>query len=209
HVGAILGFKTSGKQDPVLVKVGSSFISHDQAQLNLRELHNQTFDQIKKKGEDVWNKELGKIEVQGGTIDQFRTFYSCLYRSLLFTRMFYEYDANNQIVHYSPYNGKVLPGYMFTDTGFWDTFRALFPFLNLMYPEVNLKIQEGLANTYREGGWLPEWASPGYRNIMVGNNSASVVADAWIKGVRSKDIETLYEGLVKGSKNAGPMTAVG
>ncbi|HLS37016.1 MAG TPA: GH92 family glycosyl hydrolase [Sphingobacterium bovisgrunnientis] len=209
HVGAILGFKTSGKQDPVLVKVASSFISHDQAQLNLRELHNQTFDQIKKKGEDVWNKELGKIEVQGGTIDQLRTFYSCLYRSLLFPRMFYEYDANNQIVHYSPYNGKVLPGYMFTDTGFWDTFRALFPFLNLMYPEVNLKIQEGLANTYREGGWLPEWASPGYRNIMVGNNSASVVADAWIKGVRSKDIETLYEGLVKGSKNAGPMTAVG
>src|SRR5690606_28303560 len=129
--------------------------------------------------------------------------------SLLFPRMFYEYDANNQVVHYSPYNGQVLPGYMFTDTGFWDTFRSLFPFLNLMYPEMNLKMQEGLANAYREGGWLPEWASPGYRNIMVGNNSASVVADAWVKGVRSKDIETLYEALVKGSKNAGPMTAVG
>lgn len=209
HVGAILGFKTSGKQDPVLLKVASSFISHDQAGLNLRELNNLTFEQVKQKGEDVWNKELGKIEVQGGTIDELRTFYSCLYRSLLFPRMFYEYDANNQVVHYSPYNGEILPGYMFTDTGFWDTFRCLFPFLNLMYPEMNLKMQEGLANAYREGGWLPEWASPGYRDIMVGNNSASVVADAWIKGVRSKDIETLYEAVVKGSKNVGPLTAVG
>ena len=209
HVGAILEFKTSGKNDPVLLKVASSFISHNQASLNLRELNNLTFDQVKQKGEDIWNKELGKIEVEGGTIDQIRTFYSCLYRSLLFPRMFYEYDANNQVVHYSPYNGKVLPGYMFTDTGFWDTFRCLFPFLNLMYPEMNLKMQEGLANAYREGGWLPEWASPGYRDIMVGNNSASVVADAWIKGVRSKDIETLYEAVVKGSKNAGPLRAVG
>lgn len=209
HVGAILEFKTSGKNDPVLLKVASSFISHNQASLNLRELNNLTFDQVKQKGEDIWNKELGKIEVEGGTIDQIRTFYSCLYRSLLFPRMFYEYDANNQVVHYSPYNGKVLPGYMFTDTGFWDTFRCLFPFLNLMYPEMNLKMQEGLANAYREGGWLSEWASPGYRDIMVGNNSASVVADAWIKGVRSKDIETLYEAVVKGSKNAGPLRAVG
>ena len=209
HVGAILGFKTSGKDDPVLLKVASSFISHDQAQLNLRELKNLSFEQVKQKGEDIWNKELGKIEVQGGSIDQLRTFYSCMYRSLLFPRMFYEYDANNQVVHYSPYNGQVLPGYMFTDTGFWDTFRCLFPFLNLMYPEMSIKMQEGLANAYREGGWLPEWASPGYRNIMVGNNSASVVADAWIKGVHSKDIETLYEAVVKGSKNAGPITAVG
>lgn len=209
HVGAILGFSVAGKEDPVLLKVASSFISHEQAQLNLRELKGASFDQIKDKAADIWNKELGKIEVKGGTIDQIRTFYSCLYRSLLFPRMFYEYDANNQVVHYSPYNGQVLPGYMFTDTGFWDTFRSLFPFLNLMYPEMNLKMQEGLANAYREGGWLPEWASPGYRNIMVGNNSASVVADAWVKGVRSKDIETLYEALVKGSKNAGPMTAVG
>lgn len=209
HVGALLGFSVSGKEDHVLVKVASSFISHEQAQLNLRELNGQDFEQIKNKAADIWNKELGKIGIQGGTIDQIRTFYSCLYRTLLFPRMFYEYDANNQVVHYSPYNGQVLPGYMFTDTGFWDTFRSLFPFLNLMYPEMNIKMQEGLANAYREGGWLPEWASPGYRNIMVGNNSASVVADAWVKGVRSKDIETLYEAVVKGSKNAGPITAVG
>jgi len=209
HVGAIVGFQNANAGEQVLMKAASSFISPEQAVQNLKELDGVTFDEQVKKGEDIWNKELGKIEIEGGNIDQMRTFYSSLYRSLLFPRMFYEINAQGEVVHYSPYNGKVLPGYMFTDTGFWDTFRALFPFLNLMYPEINEKMQEGLANAYREGGWLPEWASPGYRNIMVGNNSASVVADAYIKGVRSKDIETLYEAVIKGANNAGPITAVG
>jgi len=209
HVGALVGFQTANAGEEIMVKVASSFISPEQADLNLKELDGVTFDEQVKKGENIWNTELGKIEIEGGSIDQMRTFYSSLYRSLLFPRMFYEINANGDVVHYSPYNGEVLPGYMFTDTGFWDTFRSLFPFLNLMYPEVSEKMQDGLANAYREGGWLPEWASPGYRNIMVGNNSASVVADAWIKGVKSKDIETLYEAVKKGANNAGPITAVG
>ena len=209
HVGAIVGFQNANAGEELLMKAASSFISPDQAQLNLKELDGVGFDEQVQKGENIWNDALGRIEIDGGDVDDIRTFYSALYRSLLFPRMFYEIDANGEIMHYSPYNGEVLPGYMFTDTGFWDTFRALFPFLNLMYPEINEKMQDGLANAYREGGWLPEWASPGYRNIMVGNNSASVVADAWIKGVRSKDIETLYEAVKKGANHAGPITAVG
>ena len=209
HVGAIVGFQIANNKDQVLVKVASSFISPAQAELNLKELDGTSFDERVAKGEEIWNTELKKVEIEGGTVDQIRTFYSNLYRTLLFPRMFYEINAEGKIMHYSPYNGEVLPGYMFTDTGFWDTFRSLFPFLNLMYPEMSLKMQEGLANAYRESGWLPEWASPGLRNIMVGNNSASVVADAWIKGIRSKDIETLYEAVTHGANNAGPLTAVG
>src|SRR5690606_15066725 len=201
HVGALVGFQIANRGDQVHVKVASSFISKEQAEINLKELDNTTFDERVTKGEDDWNRELNKIEIEGGSIDDMRTFYSCLYRSLLFPRMFYEIDANGEVVHYSPYNGKVLPGYMFTDTGFWDTFRSLFPFLNLMYPEVSEKMQDGLANAYRESGWLPEWASPGLRSVMVGNNSASVVADAWVKGIRSKDIETLYAALLNGANN--------
>lgn len=209
HVGALVGFQIANAGDQVLLKAASSFISPAQAELNLKELDGISFDEQVLKGENTWNTELKKVEVEGGSIDDMRVFYSCLYRSLLFPRMFYEIDAQGQVMHYSPYNGKVLPGYMFTDTGFWDTFRSLFPFLNLMYPEVSLKMQEGLANAYRESGWLPEWASPGLRNVMVGNNSASVVADAWVKGIKSKDIETLYEALLHGANNAGPMSAVG
>ena len=127
HAGAIVGFKTK-RGEVVIAKVASSFISYDQAELNLKELGNDDFDTIKEKGRATWNKELGRIKVEGGSVDQFRTFYSCLYRSLLFPRKFFEYDVNGKVVHYSPYNGEVLPGYMFTDTGFWDTFRALVSF---------------------------------------------------------------------------------
>ena len=203
HVGAVIGFKTT-KGEIVHAKVASSFISFEQASLNLKELGSDNFDTLVQKGKDVWNKELSKIEVEGGTLDQYRTFYSCMYRSLLFPRKFYEIDALGKVVHYSPYNGKVLPGYMFTDTGFWDTFRSLFPFLNLMYPTMSKEMQEGLINAYKESGFFPEWASPGHRGCMVGNNSASVLVDAYVKGIKVDDLETLYKGLIHGTENVHP-----
>jgi len=209
HSGAIVGFKTK-KGEQVGMKVASSFISIEQAELNLkRELANDSFDVTKQKAKAIWNKTLNRINIEGGTVDQTRTFYSSLYRTLFFPNKMYELDAANKIVHWSPYNGKTLPGYMFAGTGFWDTFRALYPFLNLVYPSINKEMQEGLINDYKEGGWLPEWSSPGYANIMVGNNSASVVSDAYIKGMRGYDIEKLYEALTHGANNEGPIEAVG
>ncbi len=203
HAGVIVGFKTR-KGETVHVRAASSFISFEQAHRNLKELGNDGFDTLVRKGKDAWNKMLGRIELEGGTFDQYRTFYSCLYRSLLFPRAFHEFDEGGNPIHYSPYNGKVLPGYMYTDTGFWDTFRSLFPFLNLMYPSVNRKIQEGLLNAYKESGFFPEWASPGHRDCMIGNNSASVLADAYLKGVRVSDVQMLYEGLLHGTENVHP-----
>lgn len=203
HVGAVIGFKTK-KGEIVHARVASSFISFDQAAVNMKELGNDSFETLVTKGKQAWNDVLGKIEVEGGTLDQYRTFYSCMYRALLFPRKFYEIDAAGNVVHYSPYNGEVLPGYMFTDTGFWDTFRALFPFLNLMFPSMNKEMQEGLINTYKESGFFPEWASPGHRGCMVGNNSASVLVDAYMKGVKVDDLETMYKGLIHGTENVHP-----
>ncbi|QNL48256.1 glycoside hydrolase family 92 protein [Olivibacter sp. SDN3] len=203
HSGAIIGFATK-KGEQVHARVASSFISFEQAAINLEELGNHNFDQLVANGRKTWNDVLGKIEVKDDNVDNLRTFYSSLYRSVLFPRSFYEINAQGEVVHYSPYNGEVLPGYMFTDTGFWDTFRSLFPFLNLVYPSMNTKMQEGLVNAYRESGFLPEWASPGHRNTMVGNNSASVVADAYLKGLRGYDIETLWEALKHGANNVHP-----
>lgn len=200
HTGAIIGFSTR-KGEIVHARIASSFISFEQAAQNLKELGNDSFEQLAQKGNDAWNNVLGKIEVESGNLDQYRTFYSCLYRSLLFPRKFYEFTTDGQPIHYSPYNGQVLPGYMYTDTGFWDTFRCLFPFLNLMYPSVNKEIQEGLINTYKESGFFPEWASPGHRGCMIGNNSASVLVDAYMKGVKVDDVKTLYEGLIHGIEN--------
>lgn len=209
HAGAVVGFKTR-KGQQVGVKVASSFISEEQALLNLqREVGNDSFDQTQAAAYQQWKEVLGKVVVDGGTDEQIRTFYSCLYRTVCFPQKHYEYDAANKLVHYSPYNGKVLPGYMYAGTGFWDTFRALYPLLNLLYPSINKEMQEGLINDYKEGGFLPEWSSPGFRSVMVGNNSASVVADAYLKGLRGYDINTLYKALLNGANNEGPLEAVG
>lgn len=209
HSGLVIGFKTK-KGEQVHLKVASSFISEEQAELNLqREIGTQTFDDIKTAAENSWNEKLGRIEVSGGTEEQMRTFYSCLYRTLFFPNKLYEIDVNGKEMHWSPYSGQVLPGKMFGGTGFWDTFRALYPLLNLVYPEINTEMQEGLVNDYLEGGFLPEWSSPGYADIMIGNNSASIVSDAYIKGLRGYDIEKLYEALLHGANNEGPISAVG
>ncbi len=204
HAVAKVHFATV-RGEQVIARVASSFISAEQALQNLKEVGEASFEEIRDRAEARWNEVLGAIEVSGGSLDEYRTFYSCLYRSVLFPRKFYEITASGEIVHYSPYNGEVLPGYMYTDTGFWDTFRALFPLLNLVYPSVNAEIQAGLANAWRESGFLPEWASPGHRGCMVGNNSASVVSDAILKGITpEEDIETLYEAMISGRGKVHP-----
>ena len=203
HAGGIVGFKTI-RGEQVNVRIASSFISEEQALENLKELGSDSFDEVKARGRNTWNDVLGRIEVKSDDIDHLRTFYSCLYRSVLFPRSFYEKNAKGEIVHYSPYNGEVLPGYMFTDTGFWDTFRCLFPLLNVMYPSMNEKMQAGLVNAYKESGFLPEWASPGHRGCMVGNNSASIVADAYLCGLKNYDAETLWKAVVHGAGAVHP-----
>ena len=205
HAVAKVHFATE-RGEQVTARIASSFISAEQALRNLEtELGADDFETVKSKAQARWDEVLGRIEVTGGSVDQLRTFYSCLYRSVLFPRKFYEIDAEGNPVHYSPYNGEVLPGYMYTDTGFWDTFRCLFPLLNLVYPSVNAEIQAGLANTWRESGFLPEWASPGHRGCMVGNNSASVVSDAILKGVTpAEDVGELYEAMMSGRTKVHP-----
>lgn len=202
HVATVLTFPRGAI---LHARVASSFISHEQADINLSELGHCTLEELSSKGRDEWNEYLGRITLGNDEhLDHVRTFYSTLYRSLLFPRRFYEITASGDTMHYSPYNGKVLPGYMYTDTGFWDTFRSLFPLLNLIYPDEAVRMQAGLVNAYKESGFLPEWASPGHRNVMVGNNSASVVADAYLKGLRGYDAESLWQAVTHGANAVHP-----
>lgn len=204
HTGALVRFKPTHRGDKVELRVASSFVSPEQAELNLKELGTANFDELKAKGRAKWNEVLGRIAIEA-PLDVKRTFYSCLYRSTLFPRKFYEYDATGKQIHYSPYDGQVHEGPMFTDTGFWDTFRCLFPLLNLVYPDVNAEMQAGLLNAYNESGFLPEWASPGHRDCMVGNNSASVVSDAIVKGVTPKELwEPLYKAMLSTANKHHP-----
>ena len=203
HPYAVVGFRTSRNQQ-VGLDVSASFVSEDQAIVNMSEVRGRSFESLLQSSRERWNEVLGRIVVEDDDLDKLRTFYSCLYRSVLFPRDLSELSSDGRRIHRSPYDGKVHSGYLFTDTGFWDTFRSLFALLDLVYPEQAEKIQQGLVNTYLESGFLPEWASPGHRSCMVGNNSASVVAEAWIKGIRSYDIDVLWEAVCKGAHAVHP-----
>ena len=208
RVGAILGF--SLKADEYLnFKTASSFISEEQALINLKEIGTKNFETVRQEARDVWNRELGRIKIKDNNERNKKTFYSCLYRMLIFPRKFYEINSNGSVIHYSPFNGEVLPGYMYTDIGYWDGFRALFPFFALMYPSLYSEIIQGMENTYKESGWLPEWTSPGHRDCMIGSHSSSIITDAWLKGIKGVNIELLYEAIIKNTSQVGPLSSIG
>jgi predicted alpha-1,2-mannosidase len=208
HVGAYVKFAT-GQNKIVGCKVASSYISAEQAMLNLQnEIGSANFDTVRQHSEARWNQMLGRIRVEGATEQEQRTFYSCLYRSLLFPEKFYEINAQGKQVHYSPYDGKLHDGPIYTDSGFWDTFRAAHPLYNLICPEVSAEIQQSLLNTYDESGWLPEWPAPGHSGVMIGQHSFSLLADAWMKGIRGFDAEKAVEAMVH-DVTGSPRGAVG
>jgi len=203
-VGAYLKFDT-GTNKVVGCKVASSFISPEQAALNLQnEIGGADFKTVRQRAEKAWNDALGRVQIEGGSEDQRRTFYSALYRSILFPHRFYELDANNQPVYFSPYDGKVHQGFLYTDSGFWDTFRAAHPLYNLLFPEISSEILQGLVNAYDQSGWLPEWASPGHRDCMIGNHSFSLLADGWVKGIRSFDAKKAVAAMVHDANTQAP-----
>lgn len=209
HITAVIGFRT-GKDEIVHLKVSSSFISLLQAEHNLnREIGKKSFEEIKTDGFKVWNNELQKIMVEGGNEQQKATFYSCLYRMLLFPRMFYEYNTENKPIYYSPYDGKIHQGYMMTDNGFWDTFRAMHPFFTIMYPEITEKQIQSIINAIDQGGWMPQWSSPGYRNVMAGHHSCSIVADAWLKGIKNFNMTKVYSAMIRECNERAPLKALG
>ena len=209
HVGAYLKFDlSSGNQ--LEIQVASSFISVEQAEINLNnELSGRSFEHIQAGGKQAWNHVLGKIHVSGGSEEQLRTFYSAMYRLLLFPRRFYEFNEAGTMMHYNPTSGRTMAGPLMTDNGLWDTFRAVHPMYTILMPSFSNTFIKGMLNYYREGGWLPEWMSPGYRQSMIGQHSSSVILDAYTKGIRDYDVELAWEAVEKGANNEGPLPAVG
>lgn len=196
---AVIRFSGTKKDKPVTMRVGTSFISYEQAELNLgREMPDFDFEKAKGRARDQWTKELARVDIKGATPDQKSTFYTALYRSLQFPRMFHEPDKDGKIRHYSPFaEGKLFDGPLYTDNGLWDTYRTAFPFFVLYYPEHSTNILEGWLNAYREGGSLPAWPSPGNRPCMIGSHADSIFADAWAKGLRAFDIQEAHQATLK------------
>jgi predicted alpha-1,2-mannosidase len=201
--GAYLKFK---KGATVQVKLASSYISPEQAQLSLdRELGAfKNLDQTRTAAAAVWNKLFNRVKVEGGTEAELATFYSCLFRANLFSRKFYDLNKENKPYYYSPYDGKIYDGYMFTDNGFWDTFRAQFPLNNILHPEMQGRYMASMLDAQQQSGWFPTWSNPGMSGVMLGNHAISLLTDAWIKGVRSFDPAKALEAYYHESTNKGP-----
>ena len=201
--GAYVRFKAGTK---VQARAASSYISPEQALLTLdRELGaDKNLEATRKRGAETWNALLGRIAVEGGTDEEIRTFYSCLFRANLFSRKFYERDAEGNPYYYSPYDGKVHAGYMYTDNGFWDTFRSQFPLTNILHPTMQGRYMNALLAAQEQCGWLPSWSAPGETGGMIGNHAISLLTDAWAKGIRTFDPQKALEAYAKEAMNKGP-----
>ena len=202
--GVYLKFKPGAK---VQAKAASSYISYGQAEVTLeRELGaDKSLEETKARGQRTWNELLGRVLVEGGTDEELRTFYSCLFRANLFSRKFYEIRQDGTPCYYSPYDGNVYEGYMFTDNGFWDTFRSQFPLTNILHPTQQGRYMQAMLHVQeKELGWFPSWSCPGETGGMLGNHSISLFADAWAKGIRTVDPDSLLKAYAHEAFNKGP-----
>ncbi|HEV2331477.1 MAG TPA: GH92 family glycosyl hydrolase [Verrucomicrobiae bacterium] len=196
-ISAVLTFDTT--HSPVVrMRVGTSFISATQAELNLRrEISDWNVKAVARQARKDWNRQLERIELGVERADQSKIFYTSLYWVLLYPHSFYEIDEQGREVHYNPTNGRVYSGQLYTGTGFWDVFRCAFPLLTMVYPEQDGHIVNGLLNFYKEGGWLPTWPNPGYWNCMVGTDADPVIAEACLQGIQGFDLQIAYAAIRK------------
>ncbi len=202
HIQVVLSFGPARK---VRTRIASSFISSQQAELNYhREVEGRSLEKLAIKSRSEWNRKLSSITVKGKNLEQKRIFYTAMYRAFLFPRKTHEYDEHGNQIHYSFFDGKIHDGPMYADNGFWDTFRAVHPLFTLIAPSLTAELMDALLNIYHEGGWLPEWFSPGYRNCMIGQNSVSVITDAYQKGIGDFDTDEMLVAMLKGAENEGP-----
>ena len=201
--GAFIQFRPGEK---VQVKVASSYISVEQAELNLqRELGAfKNLEDTKKAATNTWNKYLSRVLVEDTSLANKATFYSCFFRASLFSRQFFEYDKEGKPYYYSPYDGKIYYGYMYTDTGFWDTFRAQFPLNTILHPTMHGRYMQALLAAKEQCGWLPAWSFPGEGGSMIGNHAISLLTDAWVKGIRTFDPEKALDAYLHEATNKGP-----
>jgi predicted alpha-1,2-mannosidase len=195
NVAAYVEFKTS-PGNPVELKVGTSLISWEQAERNLQVETDGGFDAVHARVQKVWEFNLSRIGIEASE-DQKRTFYSCLYHAQMFPHRLYELDASGKAIHYSPYDGKIHDGVLYGDIGIWDAFRTTYPLITVLYPSQLNEILQGFVNASVEGGTLPEWPSPGYRDCMIGQHCAAIFADAIVKGETNFDVVTAYQSLRK------------
>jgi len=194
---------TTFQDEVIMLKVGLSLISVEQAQLNLEtELSHWDFEKVKKEAKEDWNRLLNRIVVESES-NEFKTiFYTALYRSLLIP--INTTDVNGKYLGFDE-NIHVAKNHTHYDTySLWDTFRTKHPLLTLVYPQMKRDMVVSLTDAYEEGGWMPRWPVMNkYTWGMIGDHATPVIVDTYIKGITDFDVEKSYEGIKKNAMEPG------
>ncbi len=197
-VCANVDFNTTANEE-VVIKIGTSYISVEQAKANLEaEVGDKSFETLKEESATVWDKLLEKITINGGTTEQKVTFYSCMYRSYAYPTSFWEM-VNGTPKYFSPSDGQIHYGKFYTNNGFWDTYKAAWPLYNLLTPNLSGEMLNGFLDFYKTAGVISRWFGPGLNGAMLGSHSDIMFADAYVKGIRNFDYTTAYETMLKHS----------
>ncbi|MER7641616.1 GH92 family glycosyl hydrolase [Streptomyces sp. NPDC126522] len=210
-----------GADHTVTLRLATSLISVDQAKDNLRqEIPDGTsFDTVKKQARKVWDKLLGKVEVEGATPDQLTTLYSSMYRLYLYPNSGFE-KVGSKYQYASPFSpmtsqdtpthtgAKIVDGKVYVNNGFWDTYRTTWPAYSFLTPSQAGEMVDGFVQQYKDGGWTSRWSSPGYADLMTGTSSDVAFADAYVKGVKF-DAKSAYDAAVKNATVVPPASGVG
>ncbi len=211
----ISGIKCRGKKSGIHIaltnksteiKLATSYISFKQAELNLEtEIASKSLAQVKTEAENLWESYLSKVKIETKDKKIFKTFYSCMYRAFLYPHKCYEYDKSGNPVHYCPHDGSTRNGVRYTDNGFWDTYRTVYPFFALVAKDELREMLRAFIMEYTESGWLPRWLSIGECGCMPSTLVDAVICDGAVKGFIDNDLlEIALEGMIKHSvKNSG------
>ena len=199
------------KSNKLSFAVATSFISCEQALINLENDSRKynSFDELREQNKEIWNEYLGRIQIDADE-KTMRTFYSCMYRAFLYPHKAYEIDKNGKAVHYAPCADKVLEGVRYTDNGFWDTYRTIYPFYSIVAKEEVKEIIQGFVQDYIDGAWLPCWTAGDAKNCMPSTAIDAIIADVATKGLISKELlEIAFKGMELHANNKAELAAYG
>ena len=204
--GKKAGIHIALKEKVTEIKLATSYISFNQALLNLEtELSGKTLDDVKTFAEEKWESYLSRVRIETKDEKLFKTFYSCMYRAFLYPHKCYEYDKNGNPIHYCPHDGSTKSGVRYTDNGFWDTYRTVYPFFALVAKDELREMLVAFINEYKESGWLPRWLSIGECGCMPSTLVDAVICDGAVKGFIDNDtLEVALEGMIKHSVTNAP-----
>jgi predicted alpha-1,2-mannosidase len=204
HIGFFSEFETK-KNEAITLKAGVSFVDMEGAEKNFKaEIENYSFDAICVQAKEQWDKALSKITVTGGSEEQKTVFYTALYHTMIDPRIFSDVDGRywggDKQIHVSD---KFTKRTIFSG---WDVFRSQFPLQTIIHPElVNDQINSFITLAEENGsGYLERWEFlNAYSGCMIGNPAISVIADAYMKGIRKYDVEKAYLLALRTSEKFG------